>query len=61
MMSSTVGRLSSLVVPLWNTTWEPDMSGSRALTQDKIERPDMSGLGAGHVQETSLKPGSGAR
>jgi hypothetical protein len=28
---------------LWNPAWEPDMSGSRDLTRDKAERPDMSG------------------
>jgi hypothetical protein len=43
--------------PLWNPAWELDMSGSRALTRDKAERLDMSGLRAKHVQETSLEPG----
>jgi hypothetical protein len=28
---------------LWNPAWELDMSGSRDLTRDKAERPDMSG------------------
>jgi hypothetical protein len=28
--------------PLWNPVWEPDMSDSEALTQDKVERPNMS-------------------
>ena len=35
--------------PLWNLAWESDIFGTGALTRDKIERPDMSGLGAGHV------------
>jgi hypothetical protein len=28
--------------PLWNPTWELDMSSSEALTRDKAESPDMS-------------------
>jgi hypothetical protein len=32
---------------LWNPNKEPD----------KAERPDMSGLGVGHVRVSSLEPG----
>jgi hypothetical protein len=32
------------------------MSGSGDLTWDKAEGPNMSGLGAGQVQEASLEP-----
>jgi hypothetical protein len=39
---------------LWNPSWEPDMSDSGALTQDKVERPDISELEVGHVRKTSL-------
>jgi hypothetical protein len=39
----------------------PDMSGQShwnpATGPDKAERPDMSGLGAGHVQPESLESG----
>jgi hypothetical protein len=41
---------------LWNPAWEPDKSGSGDLNRVKAERPNMSGLGAGHVQENSLEP-----
>jgi hypothetical protein len=41
---------------LWNPAWEPDKSGSRDLNRVKAERSNMSGLGAGHVQENSLEP-----
>jgi hypothetical protein len=36
--------------PLWSPAWEPDMSGSGALTRDKAERPDMFEQGSRHVQ-----------
>jgi hypothetical protein len=39
---------------LWTPPWELDMSSSRALTRDKAEKPDMSGLEAEHVWETLL-------
>jgi hypothetical protein len=42
---------------LWKPALEPDMFGSGDLTWVKAKMPDMSGLGAGHVQETSLEPG----
>jgi hypothetical protein len=29
--------------PLWNPAWEQDMYGFRPLTQNKANRPDMSG------------------
>jgi hypothetical protein len=46
--------------------WEmPLESGLEAeyvwLTQEKAERPDMSSLGAAHVQPESLESGHGAR
>jgi hypothetical protein len=55
--------------------WQPDMSGNRLrnpaleldnsgsghLNRDRAEWLDMSGLGARHVWETSLKPREGAR
>jgi hypothetical protein len=31
--------------------------GYASLTRDKVERPDMNGLGAGHVRVRSLEPG----
>jgi hypothetical protein len=40
---------------LKNPVWEPDKSNSRDLTWVMAERPDMSGLGAGHVWDNSLK------
>jgi hypothetical protein len=42
---------------LWDPAMELDKSSSRDLTQDRTERPDMSGLGAEHIRETSLEPG----
>jgi hypothetical protein len=42
---------------LCNSAWEPDLFGSGVLTQGKAERPDMSRLGAGYVQENSLELG----
>jgi hypothetical protein len=39
---------------LWNPAKKPDKAG---VTRDKAERPDMSRLGAGHVQVRSLEPG----
>jgi hypothetical protein len=44
---------------LKNPVWEPDKSNSRDLTWVMAERPDMSGLGAGHVWDNSLKLGYG--
>jgi hypothetical protein len=41
---------------LWNLAWGPNMSSLRDLTRDKAKRPDMSGLGAEHVQDHSLEP-----
>jgi hypothetical protein len=40
---------------LWNPTMELDKSGPGDLTRDRAERPDMSGLGAGHIREMSLE------
>jgi hypothetical protein len=41
--------------------WEPDMSGQSlwnlAKGPDMVERSDMSGLGAGHVQRMPLESG----
>jgi hypothetical protein len=34
---------------LWNSALEPDKSSSEDLTRDKVERPEMSRLGAGRV------------
>jgi hypothetical protein len=34
--------------------WNPDKA---EVTQDKAERPDMSGIGVGHVRVRSLEPG----
>jgi hypothetical protein len=38
---------------LWNPAKKPDKAG---VTQDKAERPDMSGLGGEHVWVRSLEP-----
>jgi hypothetical protein len=42
---------------LWKSTFEPNMSDSGDLTWVKVVRSDMSGLGGGHVQKTSVEPG----
>jgi hypothetical protein len=42
---------------LWKPAFEPNMFGSGDLTRVKAERPDISGLEAGHIRETSLEPG----
>jgi hypothetical protein len=46
---------------LWNPTLEPDKFGSRDLTWDRAERPDICGLGVGHIRdiaaERKLRPG----
>jgi hypothetical protein len=39
---------------LCNPSKKPDKA---RVTRDKVERSDMSGLGAGHVQIRSLEPG----
>jgi hypothetical protein len=41
---------------LWNPAWGPDMFDLRDLTQDKAERPNISGLGSEYVWDNSLKP-----
>jgi hypothetical protein len=42
---------------LWKSVFEPDMSSSEDLTWVKARRLNMSRVGVGHVQETSLEPG----
>jgi hypothetical protein len=43
---------------LGNPAYGPDMSSHWDLTRDKAKRPDLSGLGAGHVWEWLLEPRS---
>jgi hypothetical protein len=45
--------------PLWNLIGGLDMFGPYDLTQDKAERLNMFGLGAGHAREWLLELGSG--
>jgi hypothetical protein len=35
-------------------------AGYAWLTREKVDRPDMSGLGVGHVRQESLNPARGA-
>jgi hypothetical protein len=41
---------------LYNLALEPDKSGSGDSTRGRAERPDMSGLEARRIRETSLEP-----
>jgi hypothetical protein len=45
-----------------NHFWNPAKKSDKArVTQDKVDRPNMFGLGARHVRVRSLKPGLEAR
>jgi hypothetical protein len=48
-MSGSRGGADMSSNHLWNPAWGSDISGHLDLTRDKAEKPDMFGLGAGHV------------